>query len=309
VAAEVEVEDQMNPKQALILTLGLSFLILAVELTGGLIFRSTALIADALHIITDILAVTFSLAALTVSTRPPTSMSTYGFHRIEVIAGLANGLSLMGIVVVIMYTAYERLLHPQVIDPLGTAIFAALALGLNLIASRFLKGAQSSFPAHKRDLNVQSVEMHILGDALASLAVIAGAIAVTLTGYQILDPLVAVFIGLLVLKSAVTTTLEGGAILLERSPIEDMEALKTSLQSVRGVSDIHDFHVWRIDSHITVASLHVCLEPSLPRDRSSKVRQELQNKLTEEGIQHVTIQLEEGQECCLPSHGHEELAQ
>ena len=293
----------MNAKNALSVALILSCAILVIELTGGLVFRSTALMADALHIVTDILAISFSFVALTVSARPPSGRSTYGYHRMEVVASLVNGISLMGIVLVIMYTAYTRLINPQTIDVLGTVSFAVVALVLNITSSRVLSNAQSAFNEENKDLNVSSTELHILGDALASVAVIVGSIAIFFTGLHFIDPLVAIFIGLIILRSAVNITRQGGAIILERSPIKNMQALKETLQSVRGVSDVHDFHAWKICSHITVASLHACLVAT-GKDRPTAIRKELESKINESCVQHVTIQLEEV--CCMPTHGHEE---
>lgn len=292
----------MNARTALLIALVLSIAILIIELIGGLIFHSTALIADALHIVTDILAIMFSFVALMISSRPPSGTSTYGYHRIEVVASLVNGISLIGIVVVIMYTAYSRLLNPQPIDVFGTIAFGTIALFLNVISSRVLTRAQSEFPNHE-DLNVSSVESHVFGDALASLAVIIGAAVVFLTGQHITDPLVAVFIGLIVLRSAVRIMRQGGAIILERSPIKNMDELEEKLRNVEGVSDVHDLHAWRICSHITVASMHACLDES-GKLRATDVRKELESKLEQSGVQHVTIQLEEV--CCVPSHGHKE---
>lgn len=292
----------MNVKMALSAALSFSMAILVIELIGGIVFRSTALVADALHIVTDILAILFSFIALLISSRPPTGTSTYGYHRIEVVASLVNGLSLIGIVVVVMYTAYMRLLHPQAIDVVGTIAFGGIALVLNIISSRILINALSEFPDHK-DLNIASAESHIFGDALASLAVIVGAIAIFLTGQHFIDPLVAIFIGLIVLRSAVQITGQGGAIILERSPIKNMQELEKRLLEVGGVSDVHDLHAWRICSHITVASMHACLDQR-GKERSMEVRKELEQKLSESGVQHVTIQLEDV--CCLPSHSHKE---
>jgi cobalt-zinc-cadmium efflux system protein len=293
----------MNTREALAVSLILSVTILSVELIGGLIFRSTALIADALHVATDILAILFSFIALMISSQPPSGSSTYGYHRIEVVASLVNGLSLVGIVIIIMYTAYTRLINPQQIDVVGTISFATIALALNIASSRILANAQSAFRENEKDLNVSSAQLHILGDALASLAVIIGALAISFTGQHIIDPLVAIFIGLIVLRSAIRITKQGGAIILERSPIKNLPELLERLQSINGVSDVHDFHVWRICSHIAVASLHACLNAS-GKEKPSDVRRNLENRLNESGVQHVTIQLEEV--CCIPSHGHKE---
>lgn len=143
--------------------------------------------------------------------------------------------------------------------------------------------------------------MHIFSDALASLAVIIGAIAVFFTGLKIIDPLVAIFIGLLVLRSAISITRQGGAIILERSPIKNMQDLQGKLLMVSGVADIHDLHAWRICSHISVASLHACLNTT-GKERQGDIRKEIEGKLNELGVQHVTIQMEDT--CCIPSHDH-----
>ena len=141
-----------------------------------MVFRSSALIADALHITTDILAISFSFVALVISAKPPSGSSTYGFHRVEVIASLVNGISLIGIVAIIMFTAYQHILNPQPIDVVGTVVFASIALALNLISSRVLSFSHSEFNPEIRDQNVSSTERHVLGDAMASLAVIIGAL-------------------------------------------------------------------------------------------------------------------------------------
>jgi len=243
----------------------------------------------------------FSFLALMVSARPPTSSLTYGYHRFEVLASLVNGLSLLGIVGAIMYAAYQRILAPQPIFIPGTVAVAFAAMLLNILASRVLRGAQAEISGPK-DENVRSAELHLFGDALASCAVIVGATAVYLTGEYLIDPVVAVFIGLIVLRNAVKTIVQGGAIIMERSPVRDPVALRERLVAVEGVADVHDLHIWRICSHITVASMHACLD-SAGRSDAGAVRRRLEERLDEAGIHHVTIQLEEV--CCAPVHGHE----
>ncbi len=219
----------------------------------------------------------------------------------EVIASIFNGLSLIGIVALIMYTAYARFLHPETINAGGTIAFAAIAVGLNLISSRVLSGSQAQLGRETEDQNITSTQKHIIGDAMASLAVIVGATAVYFTGLTIIDPIVAVFIGLIVLRSAIKITMQGSAIILERSPIKNMPQLEQNLLRVSGISDVHDFHAWRICSHITVASMHACLNSS-GKNNPMLVRRDLESKLNESGVQHVTIQFED--ECCVPSHAH-----
>lgn len=291
----------METKNALFFALVISLVVLIVELGGGFAFKSSALVADALHVITDILAISFSLFALVISTRPPSGGSTYGFHRIEVVASLVNGVSLIGIVAVIFFTAYQRFVSPVSINAGGTISFAVVAMTLNITSSMILSRSQAHLTREKKDMNISSTQFHVIGDAFSSLAVIVGASLVYFTGYRVIDPIVAVIIGFVVLKSAVEITLQGGAIILERSPIKNMQALEQRLLEVQGVADIHDFHVWRICSHITLASMHACLQSS-SKDHSLDIRNELEQRLGESGVQHVTIQLED--KCCVPRHGH-----
>jgi cobalt-zinc-cadmium efflux system protein len=290
----------MEARRALVIALFLSSAILTIELLGGIFFHSTALMADALHVVVDILAILFSFVALIISSRPPTTSLTYGYHRFEVLASLVNGISLLGIVGIIMYQAYGRLVSPQPIFIFGTVTFATIALFLNVIASKILRSAQAEISGI-RDENIASAELHLLGDSLASLAVIVGAIAVFLTDQYYLDPIVAAFIGLIVLRSAIQTTMHGGAIILEKSPVKDPAGLRQKLVGVKGVADVHDLHIWRICSHITVASMHACLDAG-GKANSTTVRNRLEDEMEKLGINHVTIQLEEV--CCAPSHDH-----
>ncbi len=291
----------MNVKASLAAVLLISLLTLSFEYAGGLIFHSTALTADALHIITDILAVSFSFIALAISARPPAGRLTFGYHRVEVLASLVNGLSLVGVTAVIAYQAYLRFLNPHPIFVPGTVLFASIALALNVASSRILGRTQSCLGKEDQDLNVLSARVHLVGDALASLAVIAGAVLVYFTHNYIFDPIVAAFIGILVLRSAVSITMKGGAIILERSPVKNLGELRTKLMEVNGITDVHDLHVWRICSHITVASTHVCVDNNMRRNET-EVRKELEEKLAEFGVQHMTIQLEDI--ACVPIHGH-----
>ncbi len=290
----------MQARQALFAALLISIGVLSIELAGGLLYGSVALVADALHVTTDIFAVSLSLVALRLASRPPTGGLTYGYHRIEVVAGLVNGLSLMAITGIIAFQAYQRFVSPVHVVVEGTVALASAALVLNLLSSMIIRRSAAE-AAGSEDLNVSSAEKHILGDALASFAVIVGAAAVFVTGQPLFDPLVAAFIGALVLNSAFRISQRSLAIILDRSPIRDMEGLGSRLAQTEGVANVHDFHVWRICSHITVASLHACLDEG-GRLRRESVTGELEEKLNEVGVQHTTIQLEDV--TCTPSHVH-----
>jgi cobalt-zinc-cadmium efflux system protein len=290
--------------------LTLSVVVFAAETIGGLYFRSSALVADALHIFTDIFTIGFSLAALVVSSRPPTSTLTYGYHRIEVFASLANGISLFVITAIIIFNAYLKIVvtrsNPNVF---GTIVVAAIALAINGISHTILKNNRNRTNKSElpymigEDLNVKSASTHIFGDILSSVAVIAGALGVYFTHNYLFDPIVAVFIAMIVLRSGAITAWAGLSIMLERSPVKNMVALESDLERVSGVSDVHDLHVWRICSHITIATLHACLNDQGKTQRIQTMN-ELEGKLSKSyGVQHATIQLEEV--CCVPRHQHE----
>jgi len=294
-------------RRRLTVALALSIAIFISELLGGWIFRSSALVADALHIFTDIFAVGFSLMALILSARPPTTTLTYGYHRIEVFASFANGISLFAITALIIYDAYLKIISPSNLNIFGTMAVAAIALGVNIISHSLLKknpnASEEPVPyGVGEDLNIKSATTHILGDALSSAAVIAGAVLVYITHDLLFDPVVAIFIALIVLRSAALTTWAGLSIMLEGSPVKNMVALESDLEKVHGVSDVHDLHVWRICSHITIATLHACLNDQ-GKTRRLETMNEIEAKLSlSYGVQHATIQLEDV--CCVPRHGH-----
>ncbi|MHB1907303.1 MAG: cation diffusion facilitator family transporter [Nitrososphaerales archaeon] len=300
---ETQVNRKQSAKGRLEIALGLSFVVLILEIVGGLEFSSSALIAEALHLFTDIFAISFSLIALIISVRPPTSTLTYGYHRLEVFASFTNGISLFIITGVIAYSAYLKFLFPSHLNALGTASIAVLALVINLISNHILNSESDKVPSITgEDLNLKSASTHVFGDALASLAVIIGALAVHLSGDYIFDPIVAAFIGLIVLRSAIKVTWAGLSIMLEGSPVKNMPALESDLKQVSGVSDVHDLHIWRICSHITVATLHACLNDE-GREKRLETMTALEGKLSKSyGVQHATIQLEDI--CCIPKHGH-----
>jgi cobalt-zinc-cadmium efflux system protein len=301
-------ESGLSVKDRLEIALALALVVLIVELAGGFEFNSSALVADALHVFTDIFAIGFSLFALTLSAKPPTGTLTYGYHRIEVFASLVNGVSLFAVATLIGLGAYVKIISHTQIDVPGTIVIAALALGMNLFSRRVLSGTHSvarNVDAPylvDEDLNVKSATTHVYGDALASLGVIAGAILVYVTGNYIFDPIVAILVGAIVVRSAFATTWAGLTIMLERSPVKNMVGLESELENVQGVSDVHDLHIWKICSHITVATLHACLNDS-GRTTRSETMSEIEVKLKKSyGVQHATIQLEDV--CCVPKHNH-----
>lgn len=278
----------MESKAALRLVVIITLGILALEVAGALAFNSISLLADSFHVFGDFLAVAFSYIALRVAERPPKEHLTYGYHRLEVLSALTNGLTLFLMVGFIMYEAYLRLLNPQPVFAQAVLAVAVVGLVANMASARLLTSGE----AHVWDLNIKSAFYHVLGDALASVAVIGGALAITFTGIFIFDPLMAVVVALIVLRGAVGVTWDGLSILMEKAHAIDISGLRKMITGVDGVKGIHDVHVWKICSTVTAATAHIEID-NISIKESEDVRKTIQDKLCRNfNVQHCTIQFE-----------------
>lgn len=286
----------MKDTQSLTIALVVSVSVALLEFVGGSIFGSVALRADAFHVVTDIFAISLSIGSLWASSRPPQGELTYGYHRFEVIASLVGGISLFGIALYVVYEAYSKFLSPQQFNVNGTIVLGLLAVGLNVFASSLINPTRGQ----QVDLNLASTRYHMFADGLSSLSVVLGATLVHFTGIEIIDPMVAILIAGVITLNAFSITRQVGAIILEKSPIENLEMFRKDLTHIIGINDIHDLHVWRICSHITVASMHVCVDPRL-RD-ANYVRDKIEAVIKAYGIQHSTVQIEDTG--CTQTHEH-----
>ncbi len=228
--------------------------ILVVEVVGGLVTGSLALLADASHVFMDVFALSITLGAIKLARLPSTETRTFGWHRAEVIAALINGLLLIGISVEIFHKAYGRLLEPQ---PIRTGLMLCVALvGLvvNLIVGLKLRSL------HSHDLNMRSAYLHVMGDLLASVAVIVGGVIILFTKLYVVDSILSMVIGLIVLVGAVRILLAAGHILLEGVPrgIRLAEVV-SAIRDVPKVKNVHDVHIWSVCSHILSLSCHVAV--------------------------------------------------
>jgi len=217
--------------------------VMLAEITGGILSNSLALLGDAGHMLVDALALGLSLIALHLATRPATTKRTYGLHRAEIIATLANGVSLILIAAYIFYEAYQRFNNPPVVKtPIMLAV-AVVGLVANLLTIRLLHGSRHS------NLNVRAAFFHVLGDTLSSVGVVIGGIIIAITGWRIIDPIIAIMIGIIILSGAVNLVRESVEILLEVTPKHiSVDRVTETIMSVPGVSEIHDLHIWTITS-------------------------------------------------------------
>jgi cobalt-zinc-cadmium efflux system protein len=261
--------------------------ITAVEVAGGILSNSLALLGDAGHMLVDGLALGLSLFAMALARRPATASKTYGYHRAEIMAALTNGTILVLVSIYIFYEAYQRFLNPpQVRTPLMIAV-AAVGLVANLVMVRLLRGK-----GH-RSLNIKAAFWHIIGDTMSSVGVIIGGIIILFTGWYIADPIIAVLIGVIILWGAVRIVRESSDILLESVPRSiNIDEVVAAIKSVPGVQDVHDIHIWTITSGLNALSAHLRIEDQTV-SRSAEIVGVVNEHLSRDfDIQHTTLQLE-----------------
>jgi len=260
---------------------------LVIEVVGGLLSGSLALLADATHMFTDVGALILAYAAMTLATRPPTRNYSFGFYRAEILAAFVNAEVLLVISGFIFYEAYHRFYQPAEVAT-GIMMWAAVAgLGANLICMKLLHGE------HRDSINVRAAYMEVLADTVGSLGVIAASVAMAATGWYWLDSLVSAGIGIFIVGRTVSLLKQSAHILLEGTPVElDVAALKKEIRQVPGVKELHDFHLWTLTSGLNAASLHIRVaEDGQGREAPTAVQRVLRESAA---VEHATIQVEWG---------------
>jgi len=257
------------------------------EIIGGLLANSLALLSDAGHMLTDMLALGLSIVAMRFAQRPPTASKTFGFYRLEILAAFFNGMLLLFISFYIFYEAYHRLLHPEEIKGLFMLVVAAVGLLANGVGIVILKKSVL------RNLNVKSAFYHIVGDTISSGGVIVGGLLILYTGWYLVDSLIGILIGMLILRGAYGLVRESIDIFLEATPKDiDVEKMLDDLRKIEGVKEIHHLHLWTITSGIYAMSAHVLIEDLLV-SRSAQILQEIERLLQGKySMEHTTIQFE-----------------
>lgn len=264
-----------------------TFGILIVELLGAWISGSLALLSDAAHVFADVFSLVLSLAALRLACTFPTDTRTYGLHRAEIFAAMINGLALFVIAVLIGHEAYLRLLKPPEIHTIQMLVVAVIGLLANWLVMTRLSG-------HHHDLNVRAAYLHVLGDLLASVGVVLGAVIMSLTGWYLADPIISVLIGLLILGSAWRVIREATHILLLGVPPSlNVREIAAAMTTVPGVNDVHAMRLWAACSNVYVMSAHVVACPET-EDERVQIRADLRRLLSEKyGVAEATLELEE----------------
>ena len=261
--------------------------IAVVEVVGGILSDSISLVSDAVHMFTDVMAIGLSLFAITMATRSHSGAMTFGYHRAEVMAALANGVALAVISLWVLYEAFLRVMSPRIIDAPLMLLTAGIGLAGNLVVMFLLK--------HHADksINIHSAFIHVVYNTISSVAVIITGFIALSTGITIVDPLVAFLIAGLVARSAYSIVRSSTHILLEGAPSEiDMTEIIATLKQLDGVVDVHDLHVWTISTGMDALSGHVVVRDQMLSE-SSKLLSEINTVLAERyTITHTTIQLE-----------------
>ena len=256
-----------------------------VELGGGILTNSLALLADAGHMLSDVGALGLSLLALKWTARSPTAQKTFGYHRLEILVALINGLVLWAMAGYIFYAAAGRFFQPPAISSRPLIIIASLGLLVNLFGMYVL------MPSREHNLNLRSAFLHLLGDSLGSLAAIAAGAAIWWQGWYWFDPLASVIVGVLIVISSWRLVWEAADILLESTPKHiAAEAVQQSLENHPQVKQVHDLHIWTIASGIYSLSVHVTIDNQSNRDCLTWELEELLRRRF--GLDHNTIQIE-----------------
>jgi cobalt-zinc-cadmium efflux system protein len=264
--------------------LTITAIFLVVEVVGGVLANSIALLADAGHMLTDVAALGLALFVAWFSKQPSSPQKTYGYLRWEILAAFVNGATLLLISAGILVEAVVRLRHPEAVGG-GLMLGVAVAgLAANLVSARVLSGSS------RENLNTRGAYLHVLGDLLATVGTIIAALLIRFTGWLMADPVASILTTVLIMGGAWRLVRESVDILLESTPAHiPMLAVRSQLEAIPGIESVHDVHVWAVTPAIVAMSAHcIVREP----DQHQHVLEHIHDAMRLFGIQHVTIQLE-----------------
>ncbi|PPA83479.1 cation transporter [Brevibacillus laterosporus] len=274
-------------KQALLISLFIITAFLIVEVIGGFLTNSLALLSDAGHMLSDSSALFLSLIAMFFATRKPSAKKTYGFYRFEILAALINGVMLVVISLVIIWEAYQRFFAPPEVASLSMMGIAFVGLLANIAAAFVLMRGD-----YKNNLNIRSAFLHVLGDLLGSVGAILAGFLMWKFNWYIADPIISVVVAVLIMLSAWRVTRDSVDVLMESTPASiDAEQVSRALSKIQGVTSVHDLHIWTVTSGFDSLSCHLHVQDGLA---SYPILQEALHTLEHQfGITHSTIQIED----------------
>jgi cobalt-zinc-cadmium efflux system protein len=277
--------------------LALTCVILAVELAGGLVSHSLALLSDAGHVLTDVFALGLAWFAVAQSKRPADRRRSYGYQRVSILAALVNSVTLIVIVIVIAFEAVRRLTHPEPVQGVVVIVSALAAIAVNVYVVFGLRG-------HGKSLNLRAALLHVTGDIGASVGVVVAGAVILLTGWLYIDPILSLGIAVLIAYGAWRIVQETVNLLLEGTPADiNLSEVTSEITKTEHVISVHDLHVWALSSEAMALSAHVVLE-ECPLGDAEHVVRDLEGRLCGRfAIGHTTIQVESCHPCGEIHHG------
>jgi cobalt-zinc-cadmium efflux system protein len=270
------------------IAVALAIMILAVEVTGGIFANSLALLSDAGHMLTDVASLVVALLAVRICTNPPSKSMTYGYQRSTILAALFNAVVLVGIAIFIGGEAYHRILNPQPVHGVVLLVTATIGVVLNLYIGLGMRGEADN-------INIKSAMLHVLGDAAASGGVIVAGIVIYFTKWYIVDPIISILIALLVAVGAWKIIRETYVVLMEGTPERiEFEEVAEAIQSVPGIIDIHDLHIWSLTTNHNAMSGHIVVDGKLTVSATQAIIRQIEDLLDRKfRIGHASIQVED----------------
>lgn len=275
-------------KKKLKLTMAITGSVMVVEVVGGILTNSLALLSDAGHMFTHFFALGVSFAAILIASREPCHHRTYGFYRVEILAALFNSLFLFAVTAYILYAAVRRFITPQPVLELQMFLVAVVGLAVNVISVFILSGSA------RGDLNIRGAFLHMLADTVSSIVIVFGAIILYFTGWYVIDPVLATGISLVIFAWAWRLFRDSIDVLLETAPKGmNIDELGTELKkAIPEIQDIHDMHVWVITSNMYSFTAHIAIGDA-NRGRSNEILKAINKLLSERyNIEHTTIQFD-----------------
>lgn len=281
------VKQQQRSKKTLWITLYLTAFFTIVEIIGGLVSNSLALLSDSAHMISDVVALGLSMAAIYMATKEPTKKYTFGFLRFEIIASFLNGLALCLIALGIFYEGIMRFIHPQHLDFKLMLIIASIGLVVNIVLTIVL----SRSIGEEENLNVKSALWHFIGDLISSIGVIVAGTIIYFTDLYFVDPLISLVIGTIIFIGGYKIIKESVHILMEATPAQfDLDEIRADIAKVEGVEDVHEMHLWSVSTEHYSLMVHVLVETDIqPYCVIIAITDLMHEKY---GIDHINVQVE-----------------
>ena len=275
----------------MLLVILLNALITIVEIIGGLLSNSLSLLSDAVHNLGDTLAILFAYIARRIGNRRPDLRHTFGYKRAEILAAFINAAALIAICLFLLKEAYHKWHHPEEIQGRLMLIVATVGLVANLVSVLILQKEK------EHNINTRAAYLHLLGDTLSSVAVIAGSLAIWLYGLLWLDPLITALVSLYIMYHTWGVLRQAVDILMQTAPSTvHIPTLVKELEAIEGVCDVHHLHLWQLNEEQTHFEAHINAAASVDMPRLSQIRSEIQALLATHGIHHSTLQI--AHNCC-----------